>query len=86
MFDELFEIFDRDRRRSRSGSQPEQRRGLLGSLSRIFGGEDDHDDVDRSRYQTDDDRDRDRRDRGDGDDERHGRRRERDAFEFGDDD
>lgn len=75
MFDELFEMFDRDKKGQRNGSRP----GLLG---RLFGGGDDRDDDDdrrgrRGRYEADDDvefgRERDR-----------GRRRRDNGFGFDD--
>ena len=81
MLDELFELFDRDRRRNHTGTR---RRGLL---ARLFGGSDRHHDgirpvEDRGRTRTEhDDFDDD-----DGSNNRRARRRERDPFEFGGDD
>ncbi len=86
MFDEVFEMFERDGRRGRPAGE---RRGLRGLISRVFGDGDDHDDVRRARYENDHD-DHHRRSRYDDDGEYDGhpnrRRRERDndLFDFGD--
>jgi hypothetical protein len=83
VFDEVFDMFERDGRRSRPAGE---RRGLRGFFARMFGDSDDHDDS--RRYESDHDDDT-RRSRYD-DDEYEGRpgqrRRERDndVFDFGD--
>lgn len=84
MFDEVFDMFERDGQRSRPAGE---RRGLRGLISRMFGDGDDYDDSRRGRYDSDgyDDSRRSRYD-----DEYEGRqgqrRRERDndVFDFGD--
>lgn len=73
MFDELFDIFERDGRRNRAGGE---RRGVRGFFSRMFGGEDDERRRE-SRYDYDDDDDY------EGRNGRRNRHRD-DAFDFGD--
>ena len=91
MFDELFEMFERDREPARPGERREERRGIRGFFSRMFGGGEDSDR--RGTHRSGDDRDNRYDDEqpsryrfGDEDDSRSRRRdRERDSFDFGDD-
>jgi hypothetical protein len=85
MFDGLLDLFDRDKRRKRSGDQEARKGGLLASLGGLLGSDEDDDDDGRSRYRDGDARGR-NRDDDDDDDDRRSRRRERDGFEFGSDD
>jgi hypothetical protein len=77
MLDEIFELFERDKRRaSNTGG------GLRARLARAIGGHND----DRRRYEDDRPR-RDHDDDDDDDDHRYDKRRRRREFElFGDDD
>ena len=87
MFDEVFDMFERDGRRGRPAGE---RRGLRGFLSRMFGDGDEHEDVRRSRYEDDhDDYSHRRRDDDDeyeyaGRPDRRRRERDNDLFDFGD--
>ncbi len=88
MFDELFEMFERDREPARPG----QKRGVRGFFSRLFGGQSDqsHSDQERDdnrrRYDDDDDGGQYRfNDEDDRRESRSRRSREREPFEFGDD-
>lgn len=75
MFDEVFDMFERDGRRSRPGGE---RRGLRGFISRLFDGDEDDEATRRGRY-VDEDHDPDEGRPG------HRRRdRDNDVFEFGD--
>lgn len=71
VFDEILDLFDRNRRERRNGSRP----GLLGRM--FGGGDDDHDDDYRRRHEDD-------RRRDDDDDNRDRSRRRREDFGFDD--
>ena len=75
MFDELFDMFDRDRGR---GREPGERRGIRGFFARVFRGGD-RDDGMPPGYCDDED---DHRDEGRAASRR--RRRDDDRFDFGD--
>ncbi len=75
MFDELFDLFDRDRNRRGEGAAAPRRGGLRGALGRLFDGHDERDERDACRTRVadaDDDM---------FDDDRRVRRRERDRFD-----
>ena len=91
MLDELFELFDRDRRgQPRDGAQP-PKKGIRGFFARMLGGGDHHDDAPRngeSYAAAGRDRNRDDDDDDPRNDERHGRsgrgrRRDDDGPDFG---
>ncbi len=89
MLDELFDLFDRDRRgQPRDGTQP-PKKGIRGFFSRILGGGDHHDDAPRNGESyaaagrdRDDDDDDPRNDERNGRSGR-GRRRDDDGPDFG---